>query len=117
MMSTLAAFDGPGRAVPCACAVKNKVLNLGIEIGAGLHTGECERIGSKPSGIAVHIGARIVSQATAGEVLVSSTVKDWVAGVGLRFEDRGPHVLKGVPGERQPFGVTATTDSARRPDK
>lgn len=103
----LAAFDGPGRAIRCACTVKNEVRDLGIEIRAGLLTGECERIGSKPNGSAVHIGARIASRAAAGEVLVSSTVKDWVAGVALRFEDRGPHVLKGVPGEWRLFAVTS----------
>jgi pimeloyl-ACP methyl ester carboxylesterase len=103
----LAAFDGPARAIRCACAVKNEVRDLGIEIRAGLHTGECERVGSKLSGIAVHIGARIASQASASEVLVSSTVKDLVAGSGLRFEDRGAHVLKGVPGEWRLFAVTS----------
>ena len=79
---------------------------LGIEIRAGLHTGECEVIGDKVGGIAVHIGARVASLARAGEVLVSSTVKDLVAGSGLGFEERGVHTLKGVPGEWRLYAVT-----------
>lgn len=102
----LAAFDGPARAVRCACAVGEGVRPLGLEIRAGLHTGECEVMGDKLGGIAVHIGARIAALANPGEVLVSSTVKDLVAGSGLRFEDRGVHVLKGVPGEWRLFAVT-----------
>jgi class 3 adenylate cyclase len=94
-----AAFDGPARAVRCAEAISAGVRSLGIEIRAGLHTGECEMIGDKLGGIAVHIGARVAALARPGEVLVSNTVKDLVAGSGLSFGERGVHVLKGVPGE------------------
>jgi class 3 adenylate cyclase len=95
----LAAFDGPARAVRCAQAISDDVRSLGIEVRAGLHTGECELMGEKLGGIAVHIGARVAALASAGEVLVSSTVKDLVAGSGLSFADRGIQALKGVPGE------------------
>jgi class 3 adenylate cyclase len=95
----LAVFDGPARAVRCAMSLRDEVRSLGIEIRAGVHTGECERDGDNFAGIAVHTGARIMSQAAAGEVLVSGTVKDLVAGSGLRFRDRGAHSLKGIPGE------------------
>ena len=94
-----ATFDGPARAVRCAKAIGQDVKSLGIDIRAGLHTGEVEVIGEKVGGIAVHIGARVASHAAAGEVLVSSTVKDLVAGSGIQFEDRGMHTLKGVEGE------------------
>ncbi len=94
-----ATFDGPARAIRCACATREAVSPLGIAIRSGLHTGECEVLGEKVSGIAVHLGARVVAMAGPGEVLVSSTVKDLVAGSGLRFTDRGLHSLKGVPGE------------------
>ena len=90
-----ATFDGPARAIRCACAVTQDVLPLGVELRAGLHTGECELVDGKVSGIAVHIGARVASRAQPGEVLVSSTVKDLVAGSGIEFEDRGEHQLKG----------------------
>ena len=99
----LATFDGPARAVRCACAITEEIKPLGIEIRAGLHTGECEMIGDDVGGIAVHIGARVAALAGAGEVLVSSTVKDLVAGSGLRFADRGAQPLKGVPGEWRIF--------------
>ena len=101
-----ASFDGPARAVRCAEAISKSVRSLGIEIRAGLHTGECEVFGDKVGGIAVHIGARVASLARAGEVLVSSTVKDLVAGSGLGFEERGTHPLKGVPGEWRLYAVT-----------
>ena len=101
----LAAFDGPARAVRAACAVSDAVRPLAIQIRAGLHTGECEVIGGKLGGIAVHIGARVAALAAPGEVLVSSTVKDLVAGSGLRFQERGAHVLRGVPGKWQLFAV------------
>ena len=94
-----ATFDGPARAIKCASAVTEAIRELGIDIRAGLHTGECEVIDSKVGGLAVHIGARVAAQAGPGEVLVSSTVKDLVAGSGIRFEDRGTHELKGIPGE------------------
>lgn len=100
-----AAFDGPARAARCACAVSAAVRPLGIEIRAGAHTGECEVMGDKYGGIAVHIGARIAACAGPGEVLVSSTVKDLVAGAGLAFEDRGRHALKGIPGDWQLYRV------------
>ncbi len=101
----LASFDGPARAIRCACAISDGAPQLGIEIRAGLHTGECELIGDKVGGIAVHIGARVAASAAPGEVLVSSTVRDLVAGSGLRFSDRGVHTLKGVPGEWRLFAV------------
>jgi class 3 adenylate cyclase len=95
----LAAFDGPARAVQAAQAISDKVRLMGLDIRAGLHTGECEIAGSKLAGIAIHIGARVAALAGAGEVLVSNTVKDLVAGSRVMFEDRGTHILKGVPGE------------------
>jgi pimeloyl-ACP methyl ester carboxylesterase len=95
----LASFDGPARAVRCAISAGVAVRDLGVEIRAGVHTGECELDGPKIRGIAVHTGARIASLAGPGEVLVSQTVKDLVSGSGLAFEDRGVHALKGVPGE------------------
>jgi pimeloyl-ACP methyl ester carboxylesterase len=95
----LAAFDGPARAVRCAGAIRDAVATLGVPIRAGLHTGECEVMGDKLGGLAVHIGARVAAAAGPGEIWVSSTVKDLVAGSGLRFADRGLHVLKGIPGE------------------
>ena len=101
----LAAFDGPARAVRCACAISREVHALGLEIRAGLHTGECEVIDGKVGGIAVHTGARVAAQARTGEVLVSSTVKDLVAGSGLSFQDRGMQRLKGIPDEWRLFAV------------
>jgi class 3 adenylate cyclase len=94
-----AAFDGPARAIRCAKAIVDGVRELGIDVRSGLHTGECELVDGKVTGIAVHTGARVAAHAGAGEVLVSSTVKDLVAGSGLEFEDRGIHELKGIPGE------------------
>jgi pimeloyl-ACP methyl ester carboxylesterase len=95
----LAAFDGPARAIRCAAAVRAGARSQGLEIRAGVHTGECELIGGKLGGIAVHIGARVAGQAAPGEIVVSQTVKDLVAGSGLAFAERGTHALKGVPGE------------------
>jgi class 3 adenylate cyclase/pimeloyl-ACP methyl ester carboxylesterase len=100
-----ASFDGPARAVRCACAITDAVRELGIEVRAGLHAGECELIDGKVGGVAVHIGARVAGTAEPGEVRVSSTVKDLVAGSGLEFEERGTHELKGIPGEWQLFAV------------
>ena len=100
-----AAFDGPARAVRCACAVGEAVRPLGLELRAGVHTGECEVMDDKYGGIAVHIGARIAACAAAGEVLVSRTVKDLVAGSGLAFVNRGEQPLKGVPGSWPLFAV------------
>jgi class 3 adenylate cyclase/alpha-beta hydrolase superfamily lysophospholipase len=95
----LAAFDGPARAIACACAIVDGVESLGLQVRAGLHTGECEQIGDKLGGIAVHIGARISAAARPGEVLVSSTVKDLVAGSGIEFQPRGTTTLEDLPGE------------------
>jgi len=94
----LATFDGPGRAIRCASDLREAVRSVGLEVRAGLHTGEVELSGDDITGIAVNIGARVGAQAGANEVLVSQTVKDLVAGSGLEFEDRGEHDLKGVPG-------------------
>jgi class 3 adenylate cyclase len=101
----LATFDGPARGVRCACAIADEIRPLGIDVRAGLHTGECETNGDDLRGIAVHIGARVAALAGPGEVLVSGTVKDLVAGSGLRFIDRGGQALKGVPGEWRIFAV------------
>jgi class 3 adenylate cyclase len=100
-----AAFDGPARAIRCACAVVDGVRELGIDVRAGLHTGECEVVDGKVAGIAVHTGARVAAIAQGGEVVVSSTVKDLVAGSGIEFEDRGLQDLKGIPGEWRLFSV------------
>jgi pimeloyl-ACP methyl ester carboxylesterase len=105
----LATFDGPARAIRCACAISKSVRHLGIDIRAGLHTGECEVIGEKVGGIAVHIGARVAGLAEAGDVLVSSTVKDLVAGSGIEFQSRGTHTLRGIPGEWHLFAVREPT--------
>jgi pimeloyl-ACP methyl ester carboxylesterase/class 3 adenylate cyclase len=101
----LATFDGPAAAIRCATAILQAVRSLGIEVRAGIHTGEVETISGKVGGIAVHIGARVSSLADPGAVLVSSTVKDLAAGSGIRFEDRGEHVLKGVLGEWRLYAV------------
>ncbi len=100
-----ASFDGPARAIRCACAIRDRVASLGIAVRAGLHTGECQIAGGKLAGVAVHIGARVAASAQPGEVVISSTVKDLVAGSGLRFSDSGVHTLKGVPGEWRLFSV------------
>jgi class 3 adenylate cyclase len=101
----LATFDGPARAVRCACAIRDAVRNSEIDIRAGLHTGEIELLGEDVGGIAVHFGQRVSALAGPGEVLVSRTVVDLVAGSGLEFEDRGEHELKGVPGIWRLFAV------------
>jgi class 3 adenylate cyclase len=103
----LATFDGPQRAIRCAMAIRDAVQALGIEVRAGLHTGECEIRGDDIGGIAVHIGARVSALARANEVLVSSTLRDLVIGSGLEFDDRGAHALKGVPGEWHLFAVAS----------
>lgn len=103
----LASFDGPARAIACASSIVDGVRELGLEVRAGLHTGECELVEGKVAGIAVHTGARILSLGGPGEVLVSSTVKDLVAGSQLRFEDRGEHQLKGIPDLWRVFAVLA----------
>lgn len=101
----LAAFDGPARAIRCACAIVESVRDLGLSVRAGLHTGECEMADGKLMGIAVHTGARVAALATADEVLVSNTVRDLVAGSEIRFSERGAHQLKGIPGEWRLFAV------------
>jgi pimeloyl-ACP methyl ester carboxylesterase len=101
----LAVFDGPARAIRCAAAIVEGVHELGLSIRAGLHTGECELAEGKVAGIAVHTGARVAAQAAADEVLVSSTVRDLVAGSGIEFEQRGTHQLKGIPGEWRLFAA------------
>lgn len=103
----LAAFDGPARAVECAMATLEAVRPLGLELRAGVHTGECEQRGDDLGGIAVHIGARVAALAQPNEVLVSRTVTDLVAGSGLRFVDRGEHELKGVPNRWQLYAVAS----------
>ena len=103
-----ATFDGPARAIRCACAARESVRDLGLEIRAGLHAGECELLDDKVTGIAVSLGARVASQAAPGEILVSSTVRDLVAGSGIEFEDRGVAELKGVPGEWRLYAVASS---------
>jgi class 3 adenylate cyclase len=102
-------FDGPARAIRCACAIIDATRELGLPIRAGLHTGECEIADGKVVGIAVHTGARVAAQADANEVLVSSTVRDLVAGSGIEFTDRGAHELKGIPGQWRLFAVDRGT--------
>jgi class 3 adenylate cyclase len=101
----LATFDGPARAIRCAAAVAEELRPLGLGVRAGLHTGECEMLNGDLGGLAVHIAARVMDAADAGEVLVSSTVKDLVVGSGIAFEDRGARELRGVPGEWRLFAV------------
>ena len=101
----LAMFDGPQRAIRCAMSIRDAVQALGIEVRAGLHTGECEVRGEDIGGIAVHIGARVSELAGPNDVLVSSTLRDLVIGSGLEFDDRGTNELKGVPGEWRLFAV------------
>jgi class 3 adenylate cyclase len=104
----LAMFDGPQRAIRCAIAIRDAVQALGIQVRAGLHTGECEVRGDDIGGIGVHIGARVSALAGPNDVLVSSTLRDLVIGSGIEFEDRGAHELKGVPGEWHLFAVAST---------
>jgi len=109
-----ASFDGPARAIGCACAIVEAVPELGLEVRAGVHTGECELANGKVAGIAVHTGARVASLAQPDEVLVSSTVKDLVAGSEIVFEDRGAHELKGIPGEWNLYAVERVSEGAAR---
>ena len=104
----LASFDGPARGIKAARAISDAARPLGIEVRSGLHTGECEIRGDDLAGIAVHIGARVASMAGAGEVLVTSTIRDLVFGAGFTFEDRGEHELKGVPGEWRVLAVAGS---------
>ena len=105
----LATFDGPARAIRCACAARDAVRDLGLEIRAGLHTGEYQIFGSTIAGLTVHTCARVAALAGSGEVLVSSTVKDLVAGSGIELDDRGEHELKGVPGTWRIYAVRSAT--------
>ena len=118
-----ASFEGPARAIHCAAAMREALRGIGLESRAGLHTGECERVDGKLGGMAVHIGARVCALAGAGQVLVTSTVKDLVTGSGIQFEDHGSHALKGVPGEWRLFAlggerhgphVSGNTDAQQR---
>jgi len=102
-----ATFDGPARAIRCACAIRDSLREIGIEVRAGLHVGEVERHGSSVSGLAVHVGARVAALAQASEVLVTSTVQMLVLGSGIAFADRGEHTLKGVPGQWHLSAVTS----------
>ena len=108
----LVSFDAPGQAVRCAAAIVDAVQRIGLSVRAGVHTGECERVGDTLGGIAVHIGARVCSEAGPSEVLVSSTVRDLLAGSGLAFADRGLHALKGIPGDWRLFGLEQRRDDA-----
>ncbi|MDX6441150.1 MAG: hypothetical protein QOE43_879 [Gaiellaceae bacterium] len=106
-----ASFDGPARAIRCACEIVEAVRTaVGLTVRAGVHTGECETVDGKIGGIAVHIGARVAREAGPGEVLASSTVKDLVAGSGIAFEDRGIYDLKGVPGEWRLYAVSSVDE-------
>ena len=107
-----ATFDGPARAIRCACTIVESVHALGIDVRAGVHTGECEVVDGKVGGIAVHIGARVAAQADEGEVVVSGTVKDLVAGSGITFEPRGVQDLKGL-GEWPLYAVARSDQHAR----
>ncbi len=103
----LATFDGPGRAIRAASAIRERLLESGIQVRCGLHTGECERLGGKIAGIAVHLAARIAGTSDPGEIRVSGTVRDLVAGSGIEFTDRGSVALRGVPGEQHLFAVVS----------
>jgi class 3 adenylate cyclase len=108
-----ASFDGPARAIRCACAIAESVSELGLQVRTGLHTGECELVDGKMAGIAVHTGARVASEAQPGEVLVSGTVRDLVAGSGLSFTDRGSRQLKDIPGEWHLYAVDRGSPNSR----
>lgn len=101
----LAAFDGPARAIRCAQAIVSAVDAIGLAVRAGVHTGECEVLGEKLAGLAVHVGARVAAQAGPGQVLVSSTVRDLIAGSGIELEDRGLYALKGIDEERRLYAA------------
>lgn len=104
----IASFDGPARGIRCAVAIVEAAADLGLEIRAGLHTGECEALSGKLTGIAVHTAARISASAQPGEVLVSRTVRDLVAGSGISFADRGARELKGLPEALQVYAAQST---------
>jgi class 3 adenylate cyclase len=109
----LATFDGPSRAVRCALAIVTELARLGLDIRAGVHTGEIEVMGDNIGGIAVHIGARVAALAGAGEVIVTRTVRDLTVGSGLGYRERGLHSLRGVPGEWELYGVEDVTPPRR----
>jgi SARP family transcriptional regulator, regulator of embCAB operon len=111
----LASFDAPGQAVRCAAAIVDRVSRIGLAVRAGVHTGECERIGDKLGGVAVHIGARVCAEAGPSQVLVSSTVRDLLAGSGLVFADRGLRTLKGIPGDWRLYGLERAPEHASVP--
>ena len=111
--AVLATFDGPARAVRCALAIRETARAIGLELRAGVHTGECEVVANDLAGMAVHLAARVQAAAQPGEVLTSSTVKDLVVGSGLEFEGRGTHALKGVPGEWTLYAVTGDAERPR----
>jgi class 3 adenylate cyclase len=111
----LATFDSPTRAVQCARAVRDGVKRLGLEIRAGIHTGECEVGGGDVAGVAVHVAARVQSAAAAGEVFITGVVRDLIAGSGLRTSDRGVHHLKGLDGQWRLFGVEDYASHSREP--
>jgi class 3 adenylate cyclase len=108
---TLSIFDGPARAVRCADLLRHEAQSIGIEIRAGVHTGEVERSGPLVSGMTVHIGARVAAASAAGEILVSRTVRDLIVGSGVRLVERGRHQLKGVPGRWELYAVDSVADS------
>ena len=110
-----ASFNEPAAAIRCACAAAESIRQLGIEIRTGVHFGECEQVGGKLGGITVVVGARVMSLGGPGDVLVTGTVRELVAGAGFGFEDRGPHALKGVDGEWQVLAISEV-DGALRPD-
>ena len=112
--SFLATFDGPARAIECAQAVMESAASIGITLRAGLHTGEAEVTNDGLRGIAVHVAARTMALAEPGEILVTSTSKELVAGSGIAFRDRGSFEMKGVPGEQQLFAVGLSATSTRR---
>jgi len=101
----LASFDGPARGIQAACAIRDAAGQLNLPLRLGLHTGECEVLGSDVGGVGVHLAQRVMAEAAPGEVLVSGTVKDLVSGSGLQFKDRGSRTLKGVPGKWRLFAV------------
>jgi class 3 adenylate cyclase len=107
----LATFDGPQRAIRCAMAIRDGVRSLGLELRAGLHTGECEMRSGDVGGISVHIGSRVATLAGPGDILVSGTLRDLVVGSGLSFEDRGIHELRGVPGDWHLYSVRGRAEA------
>jgi class 3 adenylate cyclase len=109
---SLSIFDGPARAIRCAVSLTEAARGLGLALRVGLHTGECERVGHDVAGVGVHIGARVGALAAPGQVWVSRTVRDLVAGSGIEFSSRGQHELKGVPGTWELFSVASRSTTA-----